>query len=213
MPTSAPAGVLLFGGSFDPIHHGHLIVARAAAEQIGAAQVVLIPGALPPHKQEKRLAPGADRLEMCRRAVAGDPQFEVTDWELRQPGPNYTLLTVQHFRAALDPKTHLYWLIGMDGLHELATWHRVAELVDACTLVTAVRPGHGQPNLAGLTSLLRPDQIKKLAAAIVETPQIEISSTQVRDRIAAAQSIRYLVPAGVREWIEARGLYGSARRA
>ena len=86
--------VLLFGGSFDPIHHGHLIIGRRAAEHLGVERVVLIPSASPPHKQSLNLSPAADRLAMCRLAVGDDPQFEVSDWEVGQPGPNYTLLSV-----------------------------------------------------------------------------------------------------------------------
>jgi nicotinate-nucleotide adenylyltransferase len=210
MPSPAGASVLLFGGSFDPIHHGHLIVARAAAEQISAARIVLIPSALPPHKQDKRLAPAADRLEMCRRAVAGDGLFEVSDWELGQAGPNYTLLTVRHFRGLYSPEVALSWLIGMDGLIELGTWHRIADLIDACTIVTAVRPGHPAPDLAMLDGQLTDAQIAKLKSAIVETPQVEISSTQIRSRAARGLPIRYLTPEAVCGWIALRRLYTGA---
>jgi nicotinate-nucleotide adenylyltransferase len=207
MQSDNGRGVLLFGGSFDPLHHGHLIISRAVAERIGAARVVLIPSAVPPHKQNKRLAPPADRLEMCRRAVAGDSLFEVSDWELGQPGPNYTLLTVQHFRKQAAAEATLYWLIGLDGLNELDTWHRIAELVEACTIVTAVRPGHAAPDLKRLSPLLRPEQIGRLSQFVIDTPLLDISSTQVRERVARGQSIRYLTPEPVREWIETRGLY------
>ena len=107
---------LLFGGSFDPIHYGHLIVSRFVAEHLAIPRVVLVPGARPPHKADAGLAPAADRLAMCRLAVAGDSQFEVSDWELGQPGPNYTLHTIEHYRSASPPGAQFYWLIGMDSL-------------------------------------------------------------------------------------------------
>jgi nicotinate-nucleotide adenylyltransferase len=116
------ASFLLFGGSFDPVHCGHVIVSRAAAEQLDADRVIVIPGARPPHKQGAVLTPAADRLELCRLAVRGDPLFEVSDWEARQAGPNYTLHTVRHFRETLPESSRLYWLIGMDSLAELAGW-------------------------------------------------------------------------------------------
>jgi nicotinate-nucleotide adenylyltransferase len=201
------AGFLLFGGSFDPVHFGHLIVAADAAEQIGAGRVVLIPSAHPPHKQGQNLSPAGQRLEMCRLAVADDPRFEVSDWEVHQPGPNYTLHTVRHFRQALPGEASLYWLIGMDSLAELATWYCVRELLEACTLVTAVRPGFEQPDLARLADLLSPAQVRKLKQYVLQTPLIDIGATDVRTRARAGRSIRYLVPEPVRQYILERRLY------
>jgi nicotinate-nucleotide adenylyltransferase len=201
------AGVLLFGGSFDPVHHGHLIISRAAAEVIAADRIVLIPSARPPHKPDVRLAPGEHRLAMCRLAVAGDPLFEVSDWELAQPGPSYTLNTVRHFRAAVGANLPLYWLIGMDSLRELHTWYHVAELVEAGTLVTVGRPGHAAPPLTELAERLAPGQIAHLRKHIVETPLIEISATNIRTRVHAGQSVRHLVPEAVREYIFDHRLY------
>jgi nicotinate-nucleotide adenylyltransferase len=201
------AKVLLFGGSFDPVHFGHLIVSRCVAETQGIDRVVLIPGAHPPHKQERRLAPAEDRLAMCRLAVAGDPCFEVSDWEARQTGLTYTLHTVEHFRAELPPDTQLYWLVGMDSLAELGTWHRVGELVERCTVVTAARPGYENPDWAALAGPLTADQIERLRRQVVESPRIDISATEIRARIRTARSIRYLVPEAVQRHIEVRTLY------
>lgn len=200
--------ILLFGGSFDPIHHGHLIVGRAAAERIGAARVVLIPSALPPHKLDRQLAPGPDRLEMCRLATRGDALFEVSDIEQRGGGgPNYSLLTVQAFRATAPAATELCWLIGMDSLAELDTWHRVGDLANACTLVTAARGGYAAPDLSRLERLIGGERVHRIRAHIVATPQIEISATDIRARVQAGRSIRYLTPEAVCESIAARGLY------
>ncbi len=201
------AGILLFGGSFDPVHFGHLIVSADAAEQIDAGRVVLIPSAHPPHKQGQTLSPAAERLEMCRLAVADDPRFEVSDWEVHQPGPNYTLHTVRHFRQTLPADTVLYWLIGMDSLAELATWYCVGELLEACTLVTAGRPGFEQPDLTPLMDLLSPAQIRKLEGHALQTPLIDIGATDIRARVRAGRSIRHLVPEPVRQYILERGLY------
>lgn len=201
------AGILLFGGSFDPIHHGHLIVCRHAAETLDVARAVVIPGASPPHKQQAALAPAADRLELCRLAAGGDPLFEVSDWELRQAGPNYTLHTVRHFRETSPPGTRLYWLIGMDSLAELPAWHRVGELASLCTLVTVGRPGHEWPDRSTLIESMSDDQIRELEAHTLDSPLIDISATDIRARVRAGRSIRYLVPESVRKAIEARGLY------
>lgn len=202
------SGTLLFGGSFDPIHHGHLIVARSVAEQLGVTRVVLIPSALPPHKQHVALAPADQRLEMCRLAVAGDALFEISDWELGQRGPSYTLHTVRHFRAALGAIEPLYWLIGLDSLVDLPTWYRVGELADVCTLVTAGRPGVTPPDLnAALGSQLSGEQIERIRQHILPTPLIEIAATDIRARVRGGRSIRYLTPEAVASYIATRGLY------
>jgi nicotinate-nucleotide adenylyltransferase len=207
------ARILLFGGSFNPIHHGHLIVCRFAAEALGADRVILIPGATPPHKQHAALAPAPDRVELCRLAVRDDPLFEVSDWETRQAGPNYTLHTVRHFRDTQPRGTKLYWLIGMDSLAELPTWYRVGELVSLCTLVTAGRPGSKRPDCSKLKDHMSPEQLHELEKHILETPLIDISASDIRARVRAGLSIRYLVPEAVRVTIESRGLYRSGHSA
>lgn len=201
------ADVLLFGGSFDPIHHGHLIVARAVAEILGVRRVILIPAARPPHKSQQALTAPRDRLEMCRLAVEGDPCIAVSDWELQQSGPNYTLHTVQHFREQFDEDVSLYWLIGMDGLRELGTWYRVGELAEACTLVTALRPGFERPDLIYLHEWLTRPQIETIAKHVLETPLIAITATDIRARVRAGRGIRYLVPSAVAEYVSRRKLY------
>lgn len=200
---------LLFGGSFNPIHHGHLIVARAAAERLDAQRVILIPGRRPPHKQQRDdLAPAEDRLEMCRLAVADEPRMEVSDWELCQSGPNYTLHTVRHFRATLAPEAWLGWLIGMDSLADLPSWHRPGELAALCTLVTAARPNVALPDLAEHARLIAPEDMQRLIAHVLPTPQIDISASDIRARLRRGQSVRWLTPDSVRAYLEKRkGLY------
>jgi len=200
---------LLFGGSFDPVHHGHLIVARAAAEQLGAERVWLVPAACPPHKPHCVLAPGEDRLEMCRLAVAGDPLFEVSDCELARGGLSYTLLTVRQFAKSLAAGTELYWLIGADSLAELASWYHVRELVRECTLVTARRSGATVPDAAALAAIVGTEAAAQLLKYILPTPRIDISATQIRERVRQRRDIRYLVPAAVAGYIAARGLYAA----
>lgn len=202
--------MLLFGGSFNPIHHGHLIVARHAAEALGLGRVVLMPSATPPHKSTAGLAPAADRLKMCRLAVEGDPMFEVSDWEIQRDGPNYTLETIRHFRAQGYAADEVHWLIGMDSLHELGTWYRAAELVDECTIVTVARPGAQHPTRAALCRSFTAAQADRLLAHIVDGPQIDIASTEIRHRVMSGASIRYLLPEAVRIFIAERGLYSQS---
>lgn len=198
--------LLLFGGSFDPVHHGHLIVARHVAEVLDLDRVVLIPCATPPHKPARQLAPAVDRVAMCRAAVRGEPLFEVSDWETAQAGPNYTLLTVRHFREQRADAA-IYWLLGLDSLRELDSWYRAEELADACTLVTAARPGFVRPRAEELGGRFTALQTGRLLDHIVPGPEIDISATEIRARVRAGRSIRYLVPEAVAEYIEARGLY------
>lgn len=202
------AGVLLYGGSFNPIHHGHLIVCRAVAEQLGVERVILIPSASPPHKPQRDLAPAADRLAMCRLAVRENPQFEVSDWETLQPGPNYTLLTVRHFRSEIGSGAALFWLIGMDSLRELTTWYHIDELCAECTLVTAGRPGSDPPDLSSLQALIGEDSVRRLRAHVLATPLIEISASNIRARLRTGLSVRYLTPDAVEQYAVATRLYG-----
>lgn len=200
-------GVLLFGGSFDPIHHGHLIVVRAIAEQLRADRAVLIPSARPPHKPGRAQASAAQRAEMCRCAVADEPALTVDDWELQQTGPNYTLLTVQHYRSLLPANAELYWLLGMDSLRELSTWYHAPELIDACTLVTAARPGFAVPTATELGAHFAAAQVAKLQRFIIPSPHVDISATEIRTRVARGASIRYLTPPAVVDYIASTGLY------
>ncbi len=200
--------LLLFGGSFNPIHHGHLIVARTAAEALGIERVVLVPSARSPHKTGEDLAPADDRLQMCRAAVAGDPMFDVSDWELTQPPPSYTLHTLRHFRTA-HPDSALYWLIGMDSLRELTTWHRVRELASECTVVTVSRGGVSAPDLSEIRATLMPQDYSRLVKHILPSPALEISASDIRQRVRVGLPIAYLTPPSVDAHIRARRLYGA----
>ncbi len=205
--------IALFGGSFNPIHIGHLIAARSVAEQIGAIRLIFIPSANPPHKTNADLADAADRLEMTRLAAAGEPGWEVADCELRRSGPSYTIDTVLHFRRQFGDSARLCWIIGADTLPELVGWYRVEELVERCRIVTAARPGWERPDLDVLRARLTAAQVERLAADVLDTPRIDIAATDIRRRVREGRSIRYLVPDAVAEYIRARRLYLSAGRS
>ncbi|MBI4581118.1 MAG: nicotinate-nucleotide adenylyltransferase [Planctomycetes bacterium] len=201
------SGIALFGGTFDPIHHGHLIAARAVVEQLDYERAVFIPAPNPPHKVGQGLTDAADRLEMARLAVAGEPRFDVSDIEIRRCGLSYTILTVQAYRDTVAPAVPLAWIVGSDSLPELHTWYRVADLVELCRIVTAARPGYEPSDLTALQSRLSDPQIERLRRDILTTPRIDISSTDVRRRVHQGLSIRYLVPDAVADHIQSRGLY------
>ncbi len=201
--------LLLFGGTFDPVHFGHLIVARAAAEELGAERVLLLPTACPPHKNTP-ITPAEHRLAMLKLAVAGDPLFEVSTLELDRSGPSYTYDTLLALRRQQGAKTPLIWLVGLDMLLELASWYRATDVVALARIVTAVRPPV-PPDLADRLAALRetfPDeQVDRLTRDMLQTPLLDISATDLRRRAQAGEPIRYLTPNSVCEYILKNNLY------
>jgi nicotinate-nucleotide adenylyltransferase len=197
----------LLGGTFNPIHHGHLIVARSVAETLDLDRLVFIPSANPPHKSGDRLAGAEHRLAMARLAVEGEAGFDVDDLEIRREGPSYTILTVEQYRDRLAAGDEFFWIIGSDTLSELSAWYRIGELVDMCRFVTAVRPGAEDPDLSSLADLLPLPRVQQLREDILETPRIDISSSDIRRRVADGRSIRYLVPPAVSAYIGRHHLY------
>lgn len=184
----------IFGGTFNPVHVGHLLLAEAAREQLALDRIVFIPTARPPHKTARGLLPGAVRLEMLQLALQRHPAFVASDIELQRPGASYTIDTVRALRAQL-PQAKLFLLVGEDLLSvRWAAWKDIRAL---CTLVAARRPGAPKPKAA--------KEIKWL-----EMPQLDISSSDIRKRIAAGRSIRYLVPGAVARHIAAHQLYRSS---
>ena len=202
----------LYGGSFDPIHCGHLIVARAIAERLNLNRVTFLPSARPPHKKGGTHAAAAHRAEMVRLAIEGEPIFEFSDFDLKRKGASYTVDTVTHFQRRYGPDASLYWVIGADSLAELAGWHRIGTLIDACQIVTAVRTGWEHTDWKRLRTKLTETQIACLQSGMLETPVIDISSTGVRGRIRQGKSIRYLVPDSVVAYVERHGLYRASLR-
>jgi len=197
----------LYGGSFNPIHNGHLIVARSVAERLQLDRVILLPSARPPHKGDRKLLDAPHRATMVKLAIEGESLFEFSDYDLTREGPSYTIDTVTHFCEVLGPHVELHWIIGADSLAELTTWYRVPELVEACRIVTAARPGWDTIDWTPLRALLSAAQVAALQAGVLQTPRIDISSTDIRRRVRDGQSIRCLVPDSVRLYIERNALY------
>jgi nicotinate-nucleotide adenylyltransferase len=187
----------LFGGTFDPIHLGHLILAEQCREQCGLDRVWFVVAGAPPHKRGGRTAV-ADRLEMARIAVAGHPAFEVSEIEAGRPGPHYSVETLEAVRRD-HPDDDLFFLIGADSLVDLPTWRQPDRIARLATIVVANRPGIDPPMLD-----LGPDTRPLISVTI---PSIGIASHDLRRRRAEGRSIRYLVPRGVEAYIEANGLY------
>jgi nicotinate-nucleotide adenylyltransferase len=191
---------LCFGGSFNPIHHGHLICARAVAEAGGYQHVMLIPTGQPPHKPvSSDLASAADRLEMCRLGTADAPLFSISTSELERTGPSYTIDTVRQLAAADSGRVD--WLIGADMLLYLPKWHRAAELLHEVHFVVMARPGWK------MDWDTLPIAFRALRKNVIEAPMIDICATDVRQRVAEGLSIRYLTPPAVCEYVSSRGIY------
>jgi len=216
-----PERIVLFGGTFNPIHHGHLIVARAVAEYFHFERITLVPAASPPHKslldipaegQSSVKAPtAADRMAMVRLAVEGEALFDVSDIELNRRPPSYTFDTLMALRDRHGLEAKLYWLVGADMLADLPNWHRAAEVVDMATIITAARPPWTErigETLEKLAARFDPDQVARLEAAVAPTPLIDITSTQIRHRVRQGRSVRYLTPEPVIDYIARNGLYG-----
>ena len=205
MATPNDTRIGLFGGTFDPVHLGHLLAAQEAYEQLDLSRVMLMPAHTRPHKDRVVTTSAADRLAMLRLAAADDARFEVSDLEVRRGGSSYTIDTVAALRAEVDAEIIL--LVGSDSVPELPTWHRVGKLMDLCTLVVMARPGFSVEQLDRLRGALSAEQVERIAGDLLAIPLIEISSTSVRERLAAGRSIRYLVPRAVEDYIAATGLY------
>ncbi len=194
----------IMGGTFDPIHEGHLITAEAVRSELGLDTVLFIPAAIPPHKLHQQVASAQDRYIMTQLAVCSNPHFIASDIELRRKGASYTIDTILELRARYGSDMEFYFFIGADAVNDLDTWHRVDELLQLCRFVTATRQGteldvtrlHDRFGDAGCQRIHR-----------IDTPQLEISSTDIRRRVREGKSIRYLVPQAVREYIEKEGLY------
>jgi nicotinate-nucleotide adenylyltransferase len=197
----------LFGGTFDPVHRGHIDVARSAVDIIGADKLIFVPARRSALKTITPVAPDADRLYMIRLAVAGIERFEVSDWELQRPAPSYTIDTVRHFHHVLGSDTELYWLIGADSVGELPRWYKIRELIDECFLACMYRAGYELPDFSRFEDSLGPKRVKKLRENIIETPLIDISSTQIRARLAKGQDADDMLNPKVAEYIREKKLY------
>jgi nicotinate-nucleotide adenylyltransferase len=202
--------IVLFGGTFDPIHLGHTTVAADAARQINAEKVIFIPSKRSPLKGSPPKAGESDRLKMITLATADDGRFEVSDCELRKSEPSYTLETVRNFQEQLGGDTTIYWLMGADGIDELPYWYKITELLDECELSVMYRGGCKPPDFAKFETLWGRLRIGKLQRNIIQTPLVDISSTRIRNRLAAGLDVAGMLAPSVAEYIRTHRLYRTA---
>jgi nicotinate-nucleotide adenylyltransferase len=185
----------IFGGTFNPVHYGHLIAAQTVGVELRLNQTIFVPCAQPPHKTERELAPARDRLTMVRLAIKNNPFFAVSDFEIRKGGKSYSIETVRHFRKAYPKSTKFFFIIGTDAAEQLHAWKDINQLVKMTEFVGVNRPGY-QPRVR-----------HSIKFKSMEIPGMEISSSYIRHSIHIGRSIRYLTHEKVVDYIYKRNLY------
>ncbi len=195
----------LFGGTFDPIHNGHLNLADHLVSTGAIDQVLFVPASTPPHKQRRRVSPGQHRYAMIELALAPFPKYVVSDFELLRAGPSYTIITARHF--AMKTEGNLRLVLGMDSLRQLHTWHRAQELCEHFEFVIFRRPGYDMPDLNMLASAFGNDVAMKLLGSIIDGPVSAVSSSDVRRRLACGADVSGMLSGVVENYIRQHQLY------
>jgi nicotinate-nucleotide adenylyltransferase len=196
----------VFGGSFDPVHYGHLLLAETCREQCGLDAVWFVPALVPPHKQQRELSGANQRLEMLQLAVAGHESFVVSDLEIRRGGVSYTVDTLGAVQRE-QPRARLFLLMGADSLCDLPTWHAAAEVCQLAIPVVVRRRHTPEPDLSVLARMVSESRLEEIRRHQAEMPVIEFSSSAIRQAVAAGRSIRYQTPRAVEKYIQSNGLY------
>lgn len=196
----------IFGGTFDPVHYGHLLLAETCREQCALDQVWLLPASVPPHKQERTLTPADRRTEMLDLAIAGHEAFIVSSLETERGGVSYTVDTLSTVHER-HPDAEWFLLMGADSLHDLPTWRETQRICQLATPVVVRRRGAPEPDFNLLNGLVDKERLAEIRQHQVEMPVVEFSSTAIRQAIGAGRSIRYQTPRAVEKYIEAHGLY------
>ena len=200
----------LIGGSFDPIHFGHLLAAQGAGERLGLERVVFIPAKQPPHKMYRHLANFEHRHAMVRIAIRGNSLFEVSDVEMRRGGRSYSIDTIRMLREDYGQDCRMYFIIGADMVRDLPTWKHVHELVKLVSFAVVVRPGYDYlRDLEAIRPCLGDRFVRETKRHIVLIPPNGVSATEIRQRLRTGKAIRYLVPEGVERYIGRHQLYGA----
>jgi nicotinate-nucleotide adenylyltransferase len=195
----------VFGGSFDPVHYGHLLLAECCREECQLDRVLFMPTAVPPHKQGCVLTAAAHRVAMLELAISGNPGFDLSQYEVHRGGVNYTVDTLMHLHDQ-QPEVELFFLMGADMLFDLPHW-RNASMVCQLALPIAVRRGRSELDLTVLHGIASPERIAEIRQHQVAMPPVEISGTDIRRRVAHGRSIRYQTAPAVVQYIAEHGLY------
>ena len=194
----------ILGGTFDPIHIGHLVVADEVTARLGLAEVLFVPASQPWLKADTCILAAEHRLKMVQLAIAGKPHFKLSALEVERPGPTYSVDTMEELNKKIGASDELLFIIGWDNLVELPRWHQPSRLILLCRLVAVPRPGFPVPDLALLEEAI-PGISKRVI--MLDKPQIDISASLIRDRVRRGLSINHLVPEAVEKYIKEHRLY------
>lgn len=195
----------VMGGTFDPVHYGHLVVAEGVRYEYRLNKVIFVPAGRPPHKAGRPISGPEHRLAITALATASNPYFEVSDLEIKRPGLSYTYDTIRELNNMYHPEA-VYFITGADAILELLSWHRVLELLTMCHFIAATRPGYNLETLTVRLKQLPASLMERIAA--VEVPALAISSSDIRRRVGDGRPIKYLLPESVEAYILTNGLYG-----
>lgn len=195
----------ILGGTFNPIHYGHLLMAERAKEALNIGKVVFMPSGYPPHKDLKEVVSAENRMKMVEMAIQSNKSFLSSTIELDREGKSYTVDTLRELKAEYGQDTELYFIIGADVLIDLPNWRSIRDVVKLCKFAAMQRPGFKRDEFYEQKRLLEEEYAAEIE--VVEMPMIDISSTDIRNRLADALSIKYMLPDSVIEYIEKEGLY------
>ncbi|MBU4260949.1 MAG: nicotinate-nucleotide adenylyltransferase [Proteobacteria bacterium] len=211
----------LFGGTFDPVHNGHLAVGQAGLRQLGLDTLYFIPASSPPHKSDQLITPFTHRVAMLRLAVQGEPRFVVSDIEGLRSGPSYTIDTLMQFRRNLGPEADFFFIIGLDAFADITTWKKYQELLNRTAFVVIDRPSHGCMSVAQVVRRCFPDYQEEAKGIwgcegsqriyALEMEPVPVSSSMIRDRLRRGEEIGDLIPAGVVEYLQHHRLFPAAK--
>ena len=196
----------ILGGTFNPVHYGHLVVAAEVVQELDLDKVIFVPSYLPPHKNDPDIAPSQDRFQMCLLATQSHPSFSVSSLELERGGKSYSIETVKEFLNIYGKDSKLYFITGADTIREISTWKDIEELSQLCEFIVASRPGFPMDGI---------DKRVLKRTHLIKVPALDISSTEIRRRVREGRNIKYLVPEKVEEYIYEHKLYlgqGSGNR-
>lgn len=194
----------IFGGTFDPIHVGHMHIAYEAVYNLNLNKVIFMPNGNPPHKTNKVVTSANIRYEMVSEAIKNEPLFEISDYEVNNSNLSYTYITLQHFNA-LEPQTQWYFLTGVDSLMDLNKWKNIDIILENCTLVVFSRPGYTNEEIFEMKKKIENKYKKEII--YLHMPVIDVSSTVVKEKIKLNRQVNYLLPCGIEEIIDKYILY------
>ena len=194
----------VMGGTFDPIHMGHIIVAEEARTRMNLAETLFVPACLPWLKTDSPISAAEHRVEMVRLAIADKPYFKLSTVEIERGGPSYTVDTVAGLRGQIGAEDELFLILGWDSLAELPRWHEPSRLIEMCRLVVVPRPGYSRPELESLDESL-PGISQRVM--FFDKPEMDISASNIRERVAKGLSVHHLIPRPVNRYIKEHGLY------